>query len=44
MLDVAGTDRVERLGKELEERKQAVKSSLVQRGLRAAKLPAKKIV
>jgi hemerythrin superfamily protein len=39
-----GGAELERLGAQLEERKRAVKSSLVQRGLRAAKLAAKKVV
>ena len=39
-----GADELERLGTQLEERKQALKSSIVQRGLRAAKLAAKKVV
>jgi hypothetical protein len=33
----------ERLGEELEQRKQRLKTSIVQRGLRAAKLAARKV-
>jgi len=39
-----GVAELEKLGAQLAERKQALKSSLVQRGVRAAKLAAKKVV